>query len=101
MQAQARPRASGQSGTIGTPCHRCGRAEHVIAGDGPPVCRVCVFAWGHYTAAILRGPAVRETGGAYLRHAGHGVPHLGCQLCQAAQVRATPTFDGWARGPNA
>jgi ribosomal protein S14 len=79
-------------------CRRCGRGEHLVTGDGPAVCRICLFAWGHYSVAIARGRVVREVGGIQLRHASHDVPTLGCPLCRAAQVAATPTFDSWLRG---
>ncbi len=72
-----------------------------MSDDGPAICRVCLFAWGHYSVMIQRGSVVREAGGLTLRHAGHVVPILGCQLCRAEQIAATPTFDGWLRGRGA
>ena len=82
-------------------CERCGRTEHVIDGDGPTVCRVCLFAWGHLSDVILRGRVVREAGGVQLRHAAHDHPAVGCPLCRVDQPRGTPSFDGWMRGRNA
>ena len=82
-------------------CERCGRSEHVIADDGPAICRVCLFAWGHYSRVILHGHAIREAGGVQLRHATHAYPILGCPLCRADQLRGTPSFDGWMRGRSA
>ena len=82
-------------------CDRCGRTDHVIDGDGHSICRVCLFAWGHYSWMILRGRVVREAGGVQLRHASHDYPMLGCPLCRADQLRGTPSFDGWLRGRNA
>jgi hypothetical protein len=84
-----------------TRCARCGRNEHVVDGDGPSVCRVCIFAWGHYSAVILRGRIVREVGGVQLRHAGHDHPMLGCPLCLTDQLRGAPSVDGWLGGRNA
>ena len=81
-------------------CERCGRADHLIDGDGPTICRVCLFAWGHYSRVILRGHVVREAGGVQLRHAAHEYPTLGCPLCRGNQLRAAPSFDGWTRGRN-
>ena len=82
-------------------CERCGGTEHLIDGDGPAVCRVCVFAWGHYTAVILRGLVVREAGGVQLRHAGHDYPAPSCPLCRTDRLRGAPSFDGWLHGRNA
>jgi ribosomal protein S14 len=85
----------------GARCGRCGRTGHLIAGDGPTVCRICLLAWGHYTATILRGAVVHEVGGVQLRHASHETPLPGCPLCRAEQVRSAPSFDGWMRGRGA
>jgi hypothetical protein len=82
-------------------CERCGRTEHVIDGDGPTICRVCLFAWGHYSRVILRGRVVREAGGIQLRHASHDYPSLGCPLCRADGLRPAASFDGWMHGRNA
>jgi ribosomal protein S14 len=98
MDAQVSIHGTGHPWMSRMRCRRCGRTEHVIEGDGPPVCRVCLFAWGHYSATILKGAVVREVGGIQLRHADHSVPFLGCPLCRADQVRSAPSFDGWMRG---
>jgi ribosomal protein S14 len=82
-------------------CGRCGRSEHVIDGDGPSICRICLFAWGHYSGLVLRGLVVHEVGGVQLRHAAHDYPMVGCPLCRADQLRVTPSFNGWLRGRNA
>lgn len=82
----------------GPRCRRCGTSAHLVTDDGPVVCRVCLFAWGHYSATISRGAVVPEIGGLQLRHAGHQVPTLGCVLCRSAQLASTPTFDAWLRG---
>ena len=67
----------------------------------PAICRVCIFAWGHYSAVTLRGLIVREVGAVQLRHAGHDDPMLGCPLCRTDRLRGTPSFDGWLHGRNA
>ena len=67
----------------------------------PSVCRVCLFAWGHYATVILRGLVVREAGGVQLRHAGHDYPMPGCPLCRTDRLRGAPSFDGWLHGRNA
>jgi hypothetical protein len=82
-------------------CRRCGRTDHLIDGDGPTICRICLFAWGHYSRFILRGLVVREAGGVQLRHAAHDYPMLGCPLCRGEQLRGAPSFDGWLGGRNA
>ena len=82
-------------------CARCGRSAYLIAGDGPAVCRVCLFAWVHYAAVVGQGPVVRELGVAQLRHVDHDVPRPGCRLCRAAQLAAAPHFDSWLRGRGA
>ena len=99
MQSHAAPVLEGDPWMARPRCERCGRTEHIIDGDGPTVCRVCLFAWGHYSAVILRGHVVREAGGAPLRHASHEHPISGCALCRA-DVRPPPSFDGWLRGRN-
>ena len=70
----------------------------MIDGDGRAVCRVCLFAWGHYAAAILGGSVVHEAGGIRLRHTSHVAPVVGCALCRVERVRAGPSFDTWMRG---
>ncbi len=82
-------------------CARCGGSRHVIDDDGPAVCRVCLFAWGHYARALRSGETVPELGGLQLRHVAHETPLLGCPLCRAQQVRSAASFDGWARGRGA
>ena len=82
-------------------CGRCGRTDHLINGDGPTICRICLFAWGHYSRFILRGHVVREAGGVQLRHAAHHYPMLGCPLCRGEQLRGAASFDGWLGGRNA
>jgi hypothetical protein len=101
MQSFAAPYPWTQAAPAVRRCERCRRTEHVIEGDGATVCRVCLFAWGHYSRMILRGMAVREAGGIQLRHAAHAYPILGCPLCRADQLRGAPSFDGWLRGRNA
>ena len=78
-------------------CRRCGRVTHLVSGDGPVVCRVCLFAWVHYADVVRRGPLVREMGVVQLRHAEHGAPVTGCRFCRAAQLAAAPHFDAWLR----
>jgi hypothetical protein len=97
MKAQAWSR-SPKPATEPATCRRCGGVTHLIAGDGPAVCRVCLFAWVQYAAVIGRGPVVHEIGGAQLRHASHDVPVRECRLCRAAQLSAAPHFDAWLRG---
>jgi ribosomal protein S14 len=101
MQSFAAPHPWTQAALAARRCERCGRRDHVIEGDGPSICRVCLFAWGHYSRLILRGRAVREAGGIQLRHAAHDYPILGCPLCRADQLRGAPSFDGWLGGRNA
>jgi hypothetical protein len=78
-------------------CRRCGSVEHVVSDDGPAICRVCLFAWGHYSVLIQRGSVVHEVGGVQLRHAGHAVPVHGCLLCRADEIASAPTLDSWMR----
>ena len=73
----------------------------MVDGDGPPICMTCLYAWGHYSATILRGSVVREAGGIQLRHAGHAAPMFGCPMCRADRVRSALSFDGWMRGRGA
>jgi hypothetical protein len=82
----------------GASCRRCGRREHVIDGDGSSVCRVCLFAWGSYAAALGGGKVIPEIGGIRLRHAAHAVPRPGCALCRADQLRTDLSFGGWTGG---
>lgn len=103
MESQAQPTFLPHPWIAPARCARCGRADRVIEGDGPAVCRVCLFAWAHYSSVILggKGTLVREPGGIQLRHADHDVPMLACPRCRSGDVRSTPTFDGWMRGRNA
>jgi ribosomal protein S14 len=101
MQSHAPPVMESHPWMARARCERCGRSEHVVDGDGPSVCRVCIFAWGHYSTVILRGLIVHEVGGVQLRHAAHAYPTLGCPLCRTDQLRAAPSFDGWLHGRNA
>jgi hypothetical protein len=101
MQPLAAPHPMTQNGVPGPSCERCGRSKHVIDRDGPAICRVCLFAWGHYTRLVVRGLVVREAGGVQLRHQSHDYPMLGCPLCRADQLRGASSFDGWLRGRNA
>ena len=95
MHSLAAPVPGGHPWMARARCERCGRTEHVIDGDGPAVCRVCVFAWGNYSAVILRGLVVREAGGVQLRHATHDYPTLGCPFCRPDPLRRAPSFDRW------
>lgn len=79
-------------------CQRCGRPEHLVEGDGRVVCRVCLFAWGHFARSLRTGVIVHEMGGIQLRHLGHDLPVAGCALCRAERLRSAPSFNGWARG---
>lgn len=101
MQSHPAPVMGSHPWTARPRCERCGRTEHVIDGDGPVVCRVCVFAWGNFSAVILRGRVVREVGGVQLRHMAHDVSMPGCPLCPTSQLRGAPSFDGWLRGKSA
>ena len=100
MQSHATPVLESQPWMVRPRCERCGRTEHVIDGDGPSICRVCVFAWGDYSRVILRGLVVRETGGVQLRHAAHDDPVVGCPLCRAGELRGAASFEGGMRGRN-
>ena len=82
-------------------CERCGRTEHVIDGDGPTICRVCLFAWGAFLGGDPRGRVVREVAAprSVTRPMTH--PMAGCPLCPADRLRGAPSFDGWLRGRNA
>jgi ribosomal protein S14 len=80
-------------------CQRCGRGEHLVEGDGRVVCRICLFAWGHFARSLRAGVIVHEVGGIQLRHLGHAIPLATCALCRAERLRSAPSFDGWARGP--
>ena len=62
-------------------CSRCGGASHLIADDGPTVCRTCVLAWGQLGAAIVSGYRPHEPSRFELAHVDHLVPELGCLLC--------------------
>lgn len=62
-------------------CARCRTTRHLITGDGPAVCRVCVLAWGWVARLVTSGPFIREPGDPELRHAEHRVPSLGCRAC--------------------
>lgn len=101
MQSHAAPILGSHPWIARARCERCGRTEHLIDGDGPAMCRVCVLAWGHYSALILRGQVVREVGGVQLRHTAHDDPTLDCPLCRTDPLRRAPSFDGWLRGRNA
>lgn len=76
-------------------CVRCSGTERVIAGDGPPICLICVLGWGSY-AALAAGSSEPERAGTpapvvgrdptvtALLHWSHRVPVAGCPLCGAA-----------------
>lgn len=78
-------------------CCRCDREDFLIEGDGPTVCRVCVFAWGGLGAAVRTGSVVPEVGGLQLRHAAHETPLLACPLCRAGRRDRLASLDGSAR----
>ena len=100
MQSHAAPVVESHPWMARPRCERCGRTAHVIDGDGPAICRVCLFAWGDFSAAILRGRVVHEMSGVQLRHAAHDDPMVGCPLCPTDRLRGAPSFDGWLRGRN-
>ena len=45
-----------RGGPLGPSCASCGGVEHLIVGDGPPCCRVCILRWGRAAMEPARLP---------------------------------------------
>jgi len=77
-------------------CRRCGRADRLVTDDGPPICRVCIIAWGAFARVVVHPSWVKEPGIVELRHREHLGIRLDCPSCLRAAVE--PGFVGRAVG---
>jgi hypothetical protein len=72
---------------LGAACIRCGGTRLVIEGDGPPVCRLCIYAWTSFARLAAPTGWLMEPGRAELEHrARHrALASVGCVYCTSGR----------------